>query len=88
MPNITVTITDTEEKCLNTVMVGIGTWADNFVTNRARIAKEDIISKLVAHCNSNSIALAVGEDAQVTQAYAIGVAHTAIGPESTPAPSE
>jgi len=84
MPNITVTITDTEEKCLNTVMVGIGTWADNFVTNRARIAKEDIISKLVKHCNSNSIALAVGEDAQVTQAYTIGVAHTATG--SAPAP--
>ena len=76
MPDITVTITDTEEKCLNTVMVGIGTWADNFITNRAREAKEDIILKLVTHCNENSIALAVGEDAQVTQAYAIGIAHT------------
>jgi hypothetical protein len=76
MPDITVTITDTEEKCLNTVMVGIGTWADNFITNRAREAKEDIISKLVTHCNENEIALAVGADAQVTQAYAIGIAHT------------
>ncbi len=76
MPNITVTITDTEEKCLNTVMVGIGTWTDNAVKNRAREAKEDIISKLVTHCNENEIALAVGADAQVTQAYAIGVAHT------------
>ena len=44
MPNITVTITDTEEKCLNTVMVGIGTWTDNLVTDRARIAKDEIIS--------------------------------------------
>tara|TARA_B100000287_G_scaffold386911_1_gene395094 strand:- start:4 stop:258 length:255 start_codon:yes stop_codon:yes gene_type:complete len=76
MPNITVTITDTEEKCLNTVMVGIGTWTDNAVKNRAREAKENIISKLVTHCNENEIALAVGADAQVTQAYAIGVAHT------------
>ena len=76
MPDITVTITDTEEKCLNTVMVGIGTWTDNLVTNRAREAKENIISKLVTHCNENSIALAVGADAQVTQAYAIGIAHT------------
>ena len=76
MPDITVTITDTEEKCLNTVMVGIGTWTDNFVKNRAREAQGDIISKLVTHCNENSIALAVGADAQVTQAYAIGVAHT------------
>ena len=76
MPDITVTITDTEEKCLNTVMVSIGTWTDNLVKNRAREAKEDIISKLVTHCNENSIALAVGADAQVTQAYAIGIAHT------------
>ena len=77
MPNITVTITDTEEKCLNTVMVGIGTWTDNAVKNRARIAKDVIIDKLIKHCNTNSIAIAVGEDAQITQAYAVGVAHTA-----------
>ena len=77
MPNITVTITDTEEKCLNTVMVGIGTWSENFVKNRARKAKDVIISNLVTHCNENNIALAVGVDAQITQAYAVGVAHTA-----------
>ena len=32
MPEIKINITDTEEKCLNTIMVGIGTWADNVVT--------------------------------------------------------
>ena len=77
MPNITVTITDTEEKCLNTVMVGIGTWSENAIKNRARKAKDNIINDLVKHCNENSIALAVGVDAQITQAYAVGVAHTA-----------
>ena len=77
MPDITVTITDTEKKCLDTVMVGIGTWADNLVTNRARIAQEDICSRLMTHCNTNSIAIATGIDAQITQAYAVGVAHTA-----------
>ena len=46
---------------------------ENALKNRARIAKEEIIAKLVTHCNSNSIALAVGEDAQVTQAYDLGV---------------
>ena len=79
MPNITVTITDTEEKCLNTVMVGIGTWTDNAVKNRAREAKDEIIAKLVTHCNANSIAIATGEDAQIDQAYAVGVAKTAVG---------
>ena len=76
MPNITVTITDTEEKCLNTVMVGIGSWADNFITDRARIAKDEIISNLVKHCNEKSLSIATGEDGQISQAYAIGVAHT------------
>ena len=69
MPNITISITDTEQKALETVMVDISEWTDNAVTNRARIAKVEIINLLVAHCNANSIAIATGEDAQVTQAY-------------------
>ena len=73
MPNITISITDTEQKALETVMVDISEWTDNAVTNRARIAKEEIINLLVAHCNANSIAIATGEDAQVTQAYDLGI---------------
>jgi len=76
MPEIKINITDTEEKCLNTVMVGIGTWTDNFVKNRARIVQDEILSDLLKHCNDNNIAIATGVDAQITQAYAIGVAHT------------
>tara|TARA_B100001113_G_scaffold334772_1_gene313722 strand:- start:77 stop:337 length:261 start_codon:yes stop_codon:yes gene_type:complete len=77
MPEIKFNITDTEEKCLNTIMVGIGTWADNAVTERARVAQEEILSDLLKHCNENSIAMATGVDAQITQAFAVGVAHTA-----------
>ena len=73
MPDITISITDTELKSLEYAAVSPADWADNAVTNRARIAKEEIIAKLVAHCNANSIALAVGEDAQVTQAFDLGV---------------
>ena len=73
MPDITISITDTEKKALEYVMVDIDEWTDNAVTNRARIAKDEIITKLVAHCNANSIAIATGEDAQVTQAYDLGV---------------
>ena len=51
MPNITVTITDTEEKCLNAVMVGIGTWSTNFIKNRARQSKDEIIANLVDRLN-------------------------------------
>jgi len=85
MPDITFSITDTQEKCLNTIMVGIGTWTDNVVTNRARIVQEEILSDLLKHCNENSIAMATGVDAQITQAYAVGVAHTATTEYTAPA---
>tara|TARA_B100000085_G_scaffold244387_1_gene236843 strand:- start:260 stop:523 length:264 start_codon:yes stop_codon:yes gene_type:complete len=69
MADYTITLTDTEVKSLKTVMVDIDEWLTNAGTNRARIAKNDIIAKLVNHCNANDIAIATGEDAQVTQAY-------------------
>ena len=65
----TITLTDTEKKSMEYIAVDVDAWITNAATNRARKAKEEIIDKLVAHCNANSIALAVGEDAQVTQAY-------------------
>ena len=77
MVDITVTITDTENKCLEYVAASLQTWADNSLSNRARLAKEEIISILVAHCNANGITIATGEDAQVTQAYDLEVIKTA-----------
>ena len=69
MAEITVTLTDTQVKCLEYVTYSVQDWCDNAVQNRARIAQEEIIAKLVEHSNENSIELAVGTDAQVTQAY-------------------
>jgi len=69
----TITLTDTEKKSMEYIAVDVDAWITNAATNRARKAKEEIIDKLVAHCNANSIALAVGEDAQVTQAYDLNV---------------
>ena len=87
MPDITVNLTDTENKSLEYVTTSIQDWADNALKNRARIAKDEIISLLVTHCNANSVAIATGEDAQVTQAYSLGVVKTAEernAEESTP----
>ena len=77
MPDITVSLTDTENKSLEYVTTSIQDWADNALKNRARIAKDEIISLLVTHCNANNVAIATGEDAQVTQAYSLGVVKTA-----------
>jgi phosphoribosylaminoimidazole (AIR) synthetase len=88
MPNITVSLTDTENKALEYAAVSVQDWIDNAATNRARIAKDEIIAKLVEHCNANSVALAVGEDAQVTQAYDLGVVDTAANVNAAAADGE
>tara|TARA_B100000123_G_C25684832_1_gene408118 strand:- start:252 stop:524 length:273 start_codon:yes stop_codon:yes gene_type:complete len=77
MADITVKLTDTQTKCLEYASYSVQDWCDNAIHNRARVAQEEIIAKLVAHCNENSIALAVGTDAQVTQAYTLKVVDTA-----------
>ena len=73
----TITLTDTEKKSMEYIAADVDDWITNAAKNRARIAKEEIISLNTAHCNKNSIAIAVGEDAQVTQAYTLGVVKTA-----------
>ena len=83
MPDITVTFTDTELKCLEYAAASPQDWADNALTNRARIAKDEIIAALVAHCNANDVAIATGEDAQVTQAYDLKVVKKASEIEDT-----
>ena len=77
MANITVTLTDTQTKSLEYVAYSVQDWCDNAIHNRARIAQDEIIAKLVEHCNANSVAIATGVDAQVTQAYSLGVVDTA-----------
>ena len=78
----TITLTDTEKKSMEYIATDVDAWITNAATNRARIAKEEIIALNTTHCNTNSIAIAVGEDAQVTQAYTLGVVKTAAQVES------
>ena len=77
MKDYTITLTDTEVKSLEYVAYDNKDWIDNAAKNRARIAKEEIIMKNTAHCNANNIAIALGEDAQVMQAFDLGVVKTA-----------
>ena len=48
MPDITISITDTEQKALEYAMADITDWTDNAVTNQARIVKDEIISLLIS----------------------------------------
>ena len=77
MPNITVSLTDTQHKCLEYAANGVQEWCDNAIHNRAFVAQEEIIAALVAHCNASGITIATGVDAQITQAYDLKVVKTA-----------
>ena len=67
--DITITITDTQFKSAEVEMANVQEWIQNAIDVRAEISKKMILEKLIAHCNENEIALAVGEAAQVQQAY-------------------
>ena len=77
MADYTITLTDTENKALEYCAADVDEWITNAAINRARIATDEIIALLVAHCNENSIAIATGADAQVAQAYELKVVDTA-----------
>ena len=80
----TITLSETERKAMEYIASDVDDWITNAATNRARIAIDEIIAKLVEHCNANDITLAVGRDAQVTQAYTLGVVSAATNEEEVP----
>ena len=69
----TITLTEAERKAMEFICADVDEYITNFATNRARIAKEEIVALLVKHCNENDVQLAVGQDAQIDQAYDLGV---------------
>jgi hypothetical protein len=69
----TITLTDTEKTAMEYIAFDVDEWITSAATNRARVAIEEIIQLNTAHCNANSIAIAVGRDAQVAQALSLGV---------------
>ena len=73
MTNITVELTDTEYKAMQFIAMSPQEWVDNSVKNRARKAIDSICEILIEHCNENSIAIAIGKEAQVAQAYELGL---------------
>ena len=77
MPDVKISLTNTQNKCLEYVALSVQDWCDNAVHNRARLAQEEIIALLIKHCNENNIAIAKGVDAQITQAYDLKVIKTA-----------
>ena len=70
----TVGITTGEYKALQSVMVDQKDWIENVITNRARIASDDIVNKYTSlKINKGEAITAVGTTAIIEAAYAEGV---------------
>lgn len=74
---ITIEITDAEYQCLEYIALDPKDFINNAATVRASVAKDEILSLLIAHCNEKGITLATGEAAQIEQAYSLKVIKTA-----------
>lgn len=77
MTDITVTLTEAQFKSAETVMADVQEWVQNAIDVRSDIAQSEILSTLMAHCNENDIAIAVGTLAQINQAYELGLVRRA-----------
>jgi len=74
---INVILTDSQKKAMDYYMEDIQGFVDNATHEAARRATDEIVAKLVDHCNANEIQLATGRDAQVEQAFTLEVVTTA-----------
>lgn len=77
MPNITVTLTDTQYKGLEYVALSPQEWADNALTNRARIANDEIVNLTVQYCLDNGVQVPATREEIVAYAFANDVVKTA-----------
>jgi len=53
MPTITIELTDTQYKGLEYAALSPEDWAENAVTERCRIANDEIVDITVKHCLDN-----------------------------------
>ena len=77
MPTITIELTDTQYKGLEYVAVSPEDWAENAVTERARIANDEIVNITVQHCLDNGVQVPTTREEIVAYAFDNEVVKTA-----------
>lgn len=77
MPNITITLTDTQYKGLEYAATSPQEWAEVAVTNRARIANDEIVKLTMDYCLDNGIQIPATREAIVAYAFDNDLVQTA-----------
>mgnify|MGYP003145581934 CR=1 FL=1 len=84
MPDITISLTDTENKALEYAAVSVQDWADNALTNRARIAIDEIVGIYTARALDEGVQIPTTRDEIVNDAFARGWVQTALEAADAP----
>ena len=77
MPDITITLTDTQYKGLEYAALSPQEWADNVITERCRIANNEIVDITVKHCLDNGVQVPATREAVVAYAFDNDIIKTA-----------
>jgi len=77
MPDITITLTDTQYKGLEYVALSPQEWAENAATNRARIANDEIVNITVQYCLDNGVQVPATREEIVAYAFDNDIVKTA-----------
>ena len=77
MPSITVQLTDTQLKGLEYAAMSPQDWADNALTNRARIANDEIVQTAMNWYLDNGVQVPSTREAIVADAFERGIVKTA-----------
>jgi hypothetical protein len=77
MSNITIALTDTQMKGLEYAALSPQEWAENAVTERARIAINEIVGIFVQYCLDNNMAMPTSREEMVEAAFDMGLVKTA-----------
>jgi len=74
---ITITLTETQYKGLQYAALSPEDWAENAVTNRARIANDEIVNIVVKHCLDNGIQVPATREEIVAYGFDNSIVKTA-----------
>ena len=74
---ITIILTKTEYKAMQYAALSVQEWADNALTNRARIAIDEIVDICVKECLANGVQIPGTKEDIVALAFANGYVKTA-----------
>jgi hypothetical protein len=77
MATITIELTDAQYKGLQYAALSPEDWATNAVTERARIANDDVVKTTVEYCLDNGVQVPATREDIVAYAFANGVVNTA-----------